>query len=362
MDIARLKLLSWLAMNSGDKSLRLDYDNVIYMDLWLGTSMMYGMAQCTRDLAPTDYNRCLHVYIDLIRKFYLKNIINSIKGYKCYLRFQLSPFDIMLSTSSPPPPPRASKRFIVILTVGGCVSFLVVLCLSMWLILHRRGKHISRTRLQEMDNDVLFNDEENDFEKSTAPRSFAIATDNFSDDHKLDEEGFGSVYRGIMRDSNIKIVVKRVSKTLKKGMREFTPEVWIISWRYHTHLVPLIGWCHGGSELPKNSLPWPVKYNIVIGLSVALMYLQHEAEQRVLHRKIKLSNVMLDMLYNARLGDFGLTRLIDESRQLYTTGIAGTLGRAIDSDIYSFGVFLLVAIDGRYRPLSTINITKIKEN
>uniref|UniRef100_A0A0D9XCA4 Uncharacterized protein n=1 Tax=Leersia perrieri TaxID=77586 RepID=A0A0D9XCA4_9ORYZ len=39
-----------------------------------------------------------------------------------------------------------------------------------------------------MDKDDVFNDEANDFEKT----SFAIATYNFSDGHKLGEEGFDS--------------------------------------------------------------------------------------------------------------------------------------------------------------------------
>uniref|UniRef100_A0A0D9XD14 Protein kinase domain-containing protein n=1 Tax=Leersia perrieri TaxID=77586 RepID=A0A0D9XD14_9ORYZ len=367
-DIARLKLLSWLSQNSSDKLLRLDYGNVIYMDLCLGMPMIYGMDQCTRDLAPRACNRCLHGYIGLIRKFYLKNTSSSVKGYKCYLWFQLLPFHIMMLTSLPPPPPRASKGFIIILTIGGCVSFLV-------------GKHISWTRLQEMDKDDLFNDEANDFEKSTGPRSSANATANFSDDHKLCEEGFGSGYTGIMRDSNIEIAVKRVSNTSKQGMKQFALEVRIISRFCHRNLVPLIGRVSltGGNRTvtapylrcsssmsscsvvvqrpahiysPENSLPWPVRYNIVIGFSVALVYLQHKAEQHVLHRDIKPSNVILDVSVQRPVGDFGLSRLIDESRQLYTTGIADTLGymdaqcflagmASIDSDIYIFGVFLL---------------------
>uniref|UniRef100_A0A0D9XCA3 Protein kinase domain-containing protein n=1 Tax=Leersia perrieri TaxID=77586 RepID=A0A0D9XCA3_9ORYZ len=119
MGIARLKLLSWLAKSSSDKPLRLDYGNVTYMDPWLGTSVMYGLPQCMRDLAPSECNRCQHGYVGLIRKFYHKKTDSSVKGYKCYLRFQLSPFDIMLPITSPPPPPRASKRFIVVLTIGG---------------------------------------------------------------------------------------------------------------------------------------------------------------------------------------------------------------------------------------------------
>ncbi|CAL5015213.1 unnamed protein product [Urochloa decumbens] len=70
------------------------------------------------------------------------------------------------------------------------------------------------------------------------------------------------------------------------------------------------------------------------------------------------SNVMLDASFTAKLGDFGLARLVDHARAARTTLVAGTRGyidpecavtcRATSrSDVYSFGVVLLEIACGR---------------
>ena len=90
----------------------------------------------------------------------------------------------------------------------------------------------------------------------------------------------------------------------------------------------------------------------------ALLYLHQEWEQCVVHRDIKPSNVMLDSSFNAKLGDFGLARLVNHSRAAHTTWLAGTMGymdpecvvtsrASVQSDVYSFGVVLLEVACGR---------------
>ena len=69
-----------------------------------------------------------------------------------------------------------------------------------------------------------------------------------------------------------------------------------------------------------------VRYNIARGLALALLYLHEEWEQCVLHRDIKSSNVMLDSNFNAKLGDFGLARLVDHEKGSHTMALAGTIG------------------------------------
>ncbi|WVZ78987.1 hypothetical protein U9M48_026621 [Paspalum notatum var. saurae] len=90
----------------------------------------------------------------------------------------------------------------------------------------------------------------------------------------------------------------------------------------------------------------------------AILYLHQEWEQCVVHRDIKPSNVMLDSSFNAKLGDFGLARLIDHTRAAHTTMLAGTKGyidpecvvtsrAGAHSDVYSFGVVVLETACGR---------------
>ncbi|TVU49153.1 hypothetical protein EJB05_00447, partial [Eragrostis curvula] len=177
--------------------------------------------------------------------------------------------------------------------------------------------------------------------------------------------------------NNLAVAIKRVSKGSKQGRKEYAAEVRIISRLRHRNLVQLIGWCHGGGELllvyelmPNGSLdahlhgvgaapmPWPRRHEIVLGVASAILYLHQEWEQCVVHRDIKPSNVMLDASFNAKLGDFGLARLVDHGRGAQTTVLAGTMGyidpecmvtgRAnAESDVYSFGVVLLEIACGR---------------
>ncbi|KAL6599345.1 hypothetical protein ACP70R_045839 [Stipagrostis hirtigluma subsp. patula] len=95
------------------------------------------------------------------------------------------------------------------------------------------------------------------------------------------------------------------------------------------------------------------EYRIALGLGAAILYLHTECEQCVVHGDIKQSNVVLDALRGAKLGDFGLARLVDHGAEPQTTQVvAGTAGyidpefvvnrrRGPESDVYSFGVVLL---------------------
>ncbi|XP_006659079.1 L-type lectin-domain containing receptor kinase IX.1-like [Oryza brachyantha] len=229
-----------------------------------------------------------------------------------------------------------------------------------------------------------------EIEMGTGPRRFSYhalvnATSSFAADEKLGQGGFGAVYRGYLRELGLAVAIKRFAKdSSKQGRKEYKSEIMVISRLRHRNLVQLIGWCHGRNELllvyelvPNRSLDvhlhgsgtfltWPIRINIVLGLGSALLYLHEEWEQCVVHRDIKPSNVMLDESFNAKLGDFGLARLIDHAIGIQTmthpSGTPGYLdpecvitGRAsAESDVYSFGIVLLEVACAK-RPVSLLD-------
>nr|POE46388.1 putative l-type lectin-domain containing receptor kinase s.5 [Quercus suber] len=222
---------------------------------------------------------------------------------------------------------------------------------------------------------------------STAPQKFLLkelrkATGNFNPKNKLGKGGFGTVYKGLL--ANKEVAVKRVSKNSSQGKQEFIAEVTTIGSLYHKNLVRLIGWCYERRELllvyefmPNGSLDkfifgneklgteeptltWEKRHIIIHGVAEALDYLHNGCENRVLHRDIKASNIMLDSEYNAKLGDFGLARTIQQRGKTHhsTIEIAGTPGymapetfhisrATVETDVYSFGVLVLEVLCGR---------------
>ena len=109
---------------------------------------------------------------------------------------------------------------------------------------------------------------------------------------------------------------------------------------------------------------------MALGVGSALLYLHQDCQKCVVHRDIKPSNIMLDASFNAKLGDFGLARLIDHGRGSHTTVLSGTIGymdpecmvtgnTSIQSDVYSFGVVVLEITCGRPATIADVKGTTI---
>ncbi|KAI3910972.1 hypothetical protein MKW92_035602 [Papaver armeniacum] len=220
----------------------------------------------------------------------------------------------------------------------------------------------------------------------------AIATNNFCLKNKLGEGGFGPVYKGKLQNMQ-QIAVKRLSKSSRQGIEEFKNEVELISKLQHRNLVKLLGCCVEGEEnmliyeyLPNKSLDaflfdprnkacldWNKRFNIIGGIARGLLYLHRDSRLRVIHRDLKVSNILLDENMIPKISDFGMARIFGSNQTMdNTVRVVGTLGYmspeymiggtfSEKSDVFSFGVLVLEVVSGKrnnsfYNPERPLNL------
>ncbi|CAM0873741.1 unnamed protein product [Alopecurus aequalis] len=206
------------------------------------------------------------------------------------------------------------------------------------------------------------------------------ATDNFNEDCILGKGGFGVVFKGNL---NGKLVaVKRCDSGAMgtKGQQEFMAEIDVLTKVRHRHLVGLLGYCTHGYErllvyeymscgtlrehlcdLQRSGytpLTWTQRMSIVLDVARGIEYLHGLAQETFIHRDLKPSNILLDQDLRAKVSDFGLVKLANDTDKSMITRVAGTFGYLAPEyattgkvttkvDIYAYGVILMEMITGR---------------
>ncbi|KAK9191848.1 hypothetical protein WN943_020464 [Citrus x changshan-huyou] len=200
------------------------------------------------------------------------------------------------------------------------------------------------------------------------------ATNYFHESNKLGQGGSGSVYKGTLPGGEA-VAVKRLFYNTTQWVDHFFNEVNLISGINHKNLVKLLGCSITGPEsllvyefVPNQSLldnlfvrqdveplSWEVRYKIILSAAEGLTYLHEESKLRIIHRDIKLSNILLDEDFTAKIADFGLVRLFPEDITHISATLAGTLGYMAPeyvvrgkltekADVYSFGVVIIEVV------------------
>nr|BAK06110.1 predicted protein [Hordeum vulgare subsp. vulgare] len=357
---------------------------------------IYGLAQCTPDMAPADCRTCLQGIIAMMPQYFSGRKGGRIQQLRCNYRYELyrffnGPSLLQLRAPSvglaPAPAPANVKpplagggstgngtaRILAItLPIVAAVLAAVVICLYLW---RRKSTPARKTSLsyptipediQSIDSLIL--------DLST----LRVATDNFDERNKLGEGGFGVVYKGILPD-NEEIAVKRLSQSSRQGIEELKNELVLVAKLQHKNLVRLLGVCLEEQEkllayeyMPNKSLDtilfdpdrssqldWGMRFRIVNGIARGLQYLHEDSQLKIIHRDLKASNVLLDSDFNPKISDFGLARLFgsDQSHDV-TNRVVGTYGYmapeyamrgsySIKSDVFSFGVLILEIVTGK---------------
>ncbi|KAE8670602.1 hypothetical protein F3Y22_tig00112114pilonHSYRG00003 [Hibiscus syriacus] len=201
-------------------------------------------------------------------------------------------------------------------------------------------------------------------------KQLAEATNGFREE--LGRGAFGIVYKGKIEMRTV--AVKKLDRLVRDENldKEFKTEINIIGQTHHKNLVRLLGFCQEKEQrllvyeylsngtladyLFKNTKPsWNQRTQIAKSIASGLLYLHEECSKQIIHCDIKPQNILLDDNYDARISDFGLSKLLMMNQTQTKTDIRGTKGYVAPEwfrnmpvtakvDVYSFGVLLLEII------------------
>ncbi|XBI15162.1 hypothetical protein VPH35_057632 [Triticum aestivum] len=292
---------------------------------------------------------------------------------------------------------KTTRMFIIFGSLGG----LAALTVFVFYLLHQRKRKRAVASDELMRSGSSMTSYSKDLELGGSPHIFTfeeleVATDGFSASRELGDGGFGTVYKGKLKDGRV-VAVKRLYKNNYRRVEQFLNEVDILSRLLHQNLVILYG-CTSrmsrdlllvyefiangtvadhlhGSRSAERGLTWPLRLNIAIETAEALAYL-HAVE--IIHRDVKTTNILLDNSFHVKVADFGLSRLFPLEVTHVSTVPQGTPGyvdpvyhqcyKLTDkSDVYSFGVVLVELISSKpavdmSRSHSEINLANMALN
>lgn len=251
--------------------------------------------------------------------------------------------------------------------------------------------------MENFASDMLL--EEYSMFKTFSKAELARATNDFSDGNKIGIGGGRSVYCGRLYDGQL--VAVKWTNLLGDCFedRMFINEIKTLRYVNHENIIRLLGFHARCSEralvyeymnhgslyyhlhiLRSSTLmSWNARIKVALDVARGIQYLHEYADPRIIHGDVKLSNILLDGNWTAKVADFGHSILLpkdgpasDENSHLEAvvdavcpdpiyfnaTNITGTRGYVAPEyyitnrlttklDVYSYGIVLLELLSGR---------------
>ncbi|KAK4845642.1 hypothetical protein QYF36_007419 [Acer negundo] len=253
--------------------------------------------------------------------------------------------------------------------MGGLIGILMLIIVATFILLKTRKKSM-QPRKRPIFKDVKLKD-------PGCPK-FPIkgvysATNNLDELNLIGEGTAGKVYKGTL-SNNQPVAIKHIIND--GNVETFVREVASLSHIRHPNLVALLGYCLREDEgfliyelCPNGSLSkwlfgkdkvlsWIQRLQIAIDSARGLLFLHTYSEGCIVHRDIKPTNILLGPNFEAKLSDFGLSKVMDLGETYVISEVRGTFGyvdpeyqsnRQVNSsgDVYSFGIVLLQILSGK---------------
>ncbi|KAM7265176.1 hypothetical protein ACFE04_002859 [Oxalis oulophora] len=169
------------------------------------TQFIYALVQCTPDLSKSDCDDCLTQNIADYDNLYYGYQGGPVRRPSCIFRWDLYLFYNEVVDNAPPPstpPPYSSlpsspptgdggvSTKTIAIIVGLALVFIFV-AVGLFLFCRQRKRRVKTVQQVTLDHDVIISSESSNFDFKTIRE----ATDNFSDNNKLGQGGFGTVYK-----------------------------------------------------------------------------------------------------------------------------------------------------------------------
>ena len=231
----------------------------------------------------------------------------------------------------------------------GLFGSIILSTLIIFIYRRRRASQRVRAKLVKERSIILATNSGGKSARLFSNKDMKKATNDFARDRVLGCGGFGEVYKGIL-DDGTEVAIKSAKIGNVKGVDQVLNEVKILSQVNHRSLVRLLGCCVD-SELPLlvyeyvpngnlfehlngyGDLDWKVRLQIGLQSAEGLAYLHSAAYPPIYHRDVKSSNILIDKFLNAKVADFGLSRLAEPDLSHVSTCAQGTLGY-LDPEYY----------------------------
>ncbi|XP_055824530.1 G-type lectin S-receptor-like serine/threonine-protein kinase SD2-5 [Solanum dulcamara] len=323
-----------------------------------------GNCSCKAAVFEYDWNGARRGNCLLLNEVFSLTDIEEGRGKAVFLKVQNTSKAL---TQSPIIP--GSKPFKVIIGSTLAALFGIILSITTCFVIFKKRTHKSRKAEDFLDLEPILPGILTRFSYN----ELKIITEDFS--RKLGEGGFGSVYEGTLRNGT-KIAVKHLDG-VGQVKESFLTEVKTVGGIHHINLVKLIGFCAeknhrlliyeymvNGSldrwithENQENGLTWNTRQRIISDIAKGLAYLHEDCSHKIIHLDIKPQNILLDQNFNAKISDFGLSKLIEKDKSKVVTRMRGTRGYLAPEwlssvitekvDVYAFGIVLLEILCGR---------------